>query len=89
MADDDAPRIDEALVEQPLTGPTSSDSSRTVGSKTTHLTDIEALPPPGEDSPLPKIRGYVIESGRVVHEGTAEEIRNEPALERAYLGDFD
>ncbi len=34
-------------------------------------------------------RGYVIESGRVVHEGSAEEIRNEPALERAYLGDFD
>lgn len=34
-------------------------------------------------------RGYVIESGRVVHEGTAEDIRNEPALERAYLGDFD
>ncbi len=34
-------------------------------------------------------RGYVIESGRVVHEGSAEEIRNEPALERAYFGDFD
>ncbi len=34
-------------------------------------------------------RGYVIESGRVVHEGSAEDIRNEPALERAYLGDFD
>ena len=33
-------------------------------------------------------RGYVIESGRVVHEGTAEEIRGEPALERAYLGGF-
>ncbi len=33
-------------------------------------------------------RGYVIESGQVVHKGTAEEIRNEPALERAYLGDF-
>ena len=31
-------------------------------------------------------RGYVIESGRVVHEGTAEELRGEPALERAYLG---
>ncbi len=34
-------------------------------------------------------RGYVIESGRIVHEGSAEDIRNEPALERAYLGDFD
>lgn len=33
-------------------------------------------------------RGYVIESGRVVHEGSAAEIREEPALERAYLGDF-
>ena len=33
-------------------------------------------------------RGYVIVSGRVVHEGSAEEIRNEPALERAYFGDF-
>ena len=33
-------------------------------------------------------RGYVIESGRIVHEGSAEDIRNEPALERAYFGDF-
>jgi len=33
-------------------------------------------------------RGYVIESGRVVHEGSAAEVREEPALERAYLGDF-
>ncbi len=31
----------------------------------------------------------VIESGRVVHEGSAEDIHNEPALERACLGDFD
>ncbi len=31
-------------------------------------------------------RGYVIESGRIVHEGTAEDIRTNPALERAYLG---
>ena len=30
----------------------------------------------------------MIESGRVVHEGTAGEIRAEPALERAYLGEF-
>ncbi len=34
-------------------------------------------------------RGYVIESERVMHEGSAEEIRNEPALVRAYFGDFD
>jgi ABC-type branched-subunit amino acid transport system ATPase component len=31
-------------------------------------------------------RGYVIESGRTVHEGTPEAIRNNPALEQAYLG---
>jgi ABC-type branched-subunit amino acid transport system ATPase component len=34
-------------------------------------------------------RGYVIESGRVVHEGSAAEIREEPALEQAYLGEAD
>jgi ABC-type branched-subunit amino acid transport system ATPase component len=33
-------------------------------------------------------RGYVIESGRVVHEGTSADIRRNPALERAYLGDL-
>ena len=33
-------------------------------------------------------RGYVIESGRMVHEGTAKEILSAPALERAYLGDL-
>ena len=31
-------------------------------------------------------RGYVIESGRIVHQGSAAEIRDDPALERAYLG---
>jgi ABC-type branched-subunit amino acid transport system ATPase component len=31
-------------------------------------------------------RGYVLASGRVVHAGTAAELRNDPALERAYLG---
>ena len=34
-------------------------------------------------------RGYILESGRVVHEGPASEIREDPALERAYLGEFD
>jgi branched-chain amino acid transport system ATP-binding protein len=31
-------------------------------------------------------RGYVLESGEIVHAGTANELRNDPALERAYLG---
>jgi len=31
-------------------------------------------------------RGYVMESGRVVHSGVATELRDDPALERAYLG---
>jgi branched-chain amino acid transport system ATP-binding protein len=31
-------------------------------------------------------RGYILESGRIVHEGTTGEIRNNPALEKAYLG---
>ena len=31
-------------------------------------------------------RGYVIESGHIVHQGSAADIRNDPALERAYLG---
>ena len=31
-------------------------------------------------------RAYVIESGRIVHTGTAAEIRHDPALERAYFG---
>ena len=31
-------------------------------------------------------RGYVMESGRIVHAGAARELRDDPALERAYLG---
>jgi ABC-type branched-subunit amino acid transport system ATPase component len=31
-------------------------------------------------------RAYVIESGRIVHEGPAQTIRDNAALERAYLG---
>ena len=31
-------------------------------------------------------RAYVVESGRVVHEGAPDAIRNDAALERAYLG---
>jgi ABC-type branched-subunit amino acid transport system ATPase component/ABC-type branched-subunit amino acid transport system permease subunit len=31
-------------------------------------------------------RGYVLASGRIVHAGTAAELRTDPALERAYLG---
>jgi branched-chain amino acid transport system ATP-binding protein len=34
-------------------------------------------------------RGYILESGRVVYEGTTDEIRNDSALEQAYLGDFE
>jgi ABC-type branched-subunit amino acid transport system ATPase component/ABC-type branched-subunit amino acid transport system permease subunit len=34
-------------------------------------------------------RGYVLDCGRVVHEGSAEELRNNPALEQAYLGKCD
>ena len=32
-------------------------------------------------------RGYVMESGTIVHAGTAAELRDDPALERAYLGE--
>jgi len=31
-------------------------------------------------------RGYVVESGRIVHAGPTAELRDDPALERAYLG---
>ena len=31
-------------------------------------------------------RGYVLESGRVVHEGPARAIQDDPEIERAYLG---
>ena len=34
-------------------------------------------------------RGYILESGRVVHQGTTDEMRNNPALEQAYLGQFE
>jgi len=34
-------------------------------------------------------RGYILESGRIVHEGTTADIRNDPALEQAYLGGLD
>ena len=34
-------------------------------------------------------RGYILESGRVVHEGTTTELRENPALENAYLGGFE
>ncbi len=32
-------------------------------------------------------RGYVMESGAIVHSGNAAELRHDPALERAYLGE--
>ncbi len=31
-------------------------------------------------------RGYVLESGRIAHAGAAEELKNDPSIERAYLG---
>ena len=31
-------------------------------------------------------RGYVLESGRVVHQGAAQELKNDKSVERAYLG---
>jgi ABC-type branched-subunit amino acid transport system ATPase component len=32
-------------------------------------------------------RGYVLQNGRIVHTGTAAELRHDPVLERAYLGE--
>jgi branched-chain amino acid transport system permease protein len=31
-------------------------------------------------------RGYVLEGGRIAHAGTAEALKNDPTIERAYLG---
>ena len=32
-------------------------------------------------------RGYVMESGEIVREGSAGELKNDPEVQRAYLGD--
>jgi ABC-type branched-subunit amino acid transport system ATPase component len=32
-------------------------------------------------------RGYVMESGTIVHAGAAADLRHDPVLERAYLGE--
>src|SRR4029434_1384249 len=32
-------------------------------------------------------RGYVLQNGRIVHTGAAADLHNDPALERAYLGE--
>jgi hypothetical protein len=34
-------------------------------------------------------RGYVLQHGRIVHEGSVADIHNDAALERTYLGEFD
>jgi branched-chain amino acid transport system ATP-binding protein len=34
-------------------------------------------------------RGYILQNGRMVHEGSAADIHNDAALERAYLGEFN
>ena len=34
-------------------------------------------------------RGYVLQNGQMVREGAATDLRNDPALEKAYLGEFD
>lgn len=33
-------------------------------------------------------RGYVMETGEIVREGTAEELENDPEVQRAYLGEI-
>ncbi len=33
-------------------------------------------------------RGYVMETGAIVREGTAEELKNDPEVQRAYLGEI-
>lgn len=33
-------------------------------------------------------RGYVMETGEIVREGTAKELRNDPEVQRAYLGEI-
>ena len=34
-------------------------------------------------------RGYVLESGRIIHDGPADKLKDDPAIERAYLGHVD
>ncbi|HSE02502.1 MAG TPA: ABC transporter ATP-binding protein, partial [Burkholderiales bacterium] len=33
-------------------------------------------------------RGYVMETGEIVREGTAQELKNDPEVQRAYLGEI-
>ena len=33
-------------------------------------------------------RGYVMETGEIVREGTAKELENDPEVQRAYLGEI-
>ena len=33
-------------------------------------------------------RAYVMETGEIVREGTADELKNDPEVQRAYLGEF-
>jgi branched-chain amino acid transport system ATP-binding protein len=34
-------------------------------------------------------RGYVMETGEIVREGTAKELENDPEVQRAYLGEVE